>query len=162
MVSLRIPKAPCPHSMKRTRRTPLTNDFQQSLISIREALCVLGGKWTIPILVSVADGEKRFVEIKYHVHGITARVLSRELKDLQLNNLVRRNVDRASGIVTYSVTQKCTSLEKVIEGLKEWGDYHRTNIFNRPIKTVSIPTSRAKEKVIQGSPAPAAEGFRNA
>lgn len=119
------------------KSSPLT-DYKESLISVREALDVLGGKWKIPIMISLAARDKRFKEIQHHVTGITSKVLSRELKKLEENNLITRKVDTKTRIAVYSLTSKCKSLEKVIEGLKEWGDFHRTNIFNRPIKTTSI------------------------
>lgn len=120
---------------------PPLADFKESLISIREALDVLGGKWKIPIMISLASGDKRFKQIQSHVTGITSKVLSRELKKLEENNLIIRVVDARTKVAVYSLTSKCKSLEKVIEGLKEWGDYHRTNIFNRPIKTTPIVMS---------------------
>lgn len=125
--------------MKAVQKTFLPTDLKQSLKSVREALNILGGKWRIPILISLAAGEKRFKEIQY-LTGITSKVLSRELKTLEVNNLVARRHDQENNFVRYAVTKKCKSLEKVVEGLKEWGDYHRTNIFNKPIKTRSIPS----------------------
>ncbi len=125
--------------MKAIQKTSPPSDLKESLISVREALNLLGGKWRIPILVSVASGAKRFKEIQHHITGITSKVLSRELKVLEWNNLIERKSDPETNIAMYAATNKCKSLEKVIEGLKEWGDYHRTNIFNRPIKTLSIP-----------------------
>jgi DNA-binding HxlR family transcriptional regulator len=125
--------------MKAIQRTFLPTDLKQSLQSVREALNILGGKWRIPILVSLAAGEKRFKEIQYQT-GITSKVLSRELKTLEANNLVVRMHDRKNNVVYYAATKKCESVQKVVEGLKEWGDYHRTNIFNRPIRTRSIPS----------------------
>lgn len=124
-------------------------ELKQSLKSVREALNVLGGKWRIPILISLASGERRFKEIQY-LTGITSKVLSRELKILELNNLVTRRRDAVENLVVYSATKKCRSLKKVVDGLKEWGDYHRTNIFNRPIKTRSIPSfdkSAARDRI---------------
>lgn len=115
-----------------------TASAKESLTSIREALEVLGGKWTIPIMVSLAQGGKRFRQIQLEIDGITSKVLSQQLKQLERNNLVARTVDPNTEVALYSVTSKCKSLEKVIEGLKEWGDYHRSNIFQRPISTRSI------------------------
>lgn len=129
--------------------TPLT-EVRDSLVSVREALDILGGKWKIPIMVSLASGEKRFKEI-LDISGISPKVLSRELKDLVTNSLIIRHVDPETSIVSYSVTNKCRSLEKVIEGLKEWGDYHRSHIFKRTITTRSIPKfmeSIREEKVM--------------
>lgn len=124
--------------MKPTHILVSDTSAKESLTSIREALEVLGGKWRIPIMVSLAQGSKRFRQIQLEIEGITSKVLSHQLKDLERNNLVMRTVDEDSAVVLYSVTSKCKSLEKVIEGLKEWGDYHRSNIFQRPISTRSI------------------------
>lgn len=124
--------------MKAVQKSSPLIDYKESLTSIREALDVLGGKWKIPIMISLAAGDKRFREIQTNVTGITSKVLSRELKKLEENKLITRKVDPVTKVAQYSLTSKCKSLEKVIEGLKEWGDYHRTNIFNRPIKTDSI------------------------
>jgi DNA-binding HxlR family transcriptional regulator len=114
-------------------------EVKDSLISVREALDVLGGKWKIPIMACLACGEKRFKDIQQDIEGITPKVLSTELKDLEMNKLISRHVDENTNIVCYRATTKCKSLEKVIEGLKEWGDYHRSHIFQRPITTRSIP-----------------------
>lgn len=124
--------------MKLDRSARSTTSPKESLISIREALDVLRGKWKIPIMMTLAQGSKRFRQIQHDIEGITSKVLSNQLKELERNNLVTRTFSGDSDIVLYSVTSKCKSLEKVIEGLKEWGDYHRSNIFQRPINTRSI------------------------
>lgn len=124
--------------MKLTQSKPKLAEFNDSLISIREALEVLGGKWKIPIMVSLAGGSKRFSEIKCEITGITSKVLSRKLKELEGNNLVLRSVNKETDVAMYAVTNKCKSLEKIIEGLKEWGDYHRSDIFQRDICTRPI------------------------
>ncbi len=124
--------------MKSIQINPGNSTIKESLTSIREALDVLGGKWKVPIMVSLSAGSKRFTEIQSHLVGITSKVLSHELKELESNNLVIRTIDKETEIIQYAVTSKCKSLEKVIEGLKEWGDYHRSNIFQRPITTHPI------------------------
>jgi DNA-binding HxlR family transcriptional regulator len=124
--------------MKAVQPTNKMSEVKDSLVSIREALDVLGGKWKIPIMVSLACGTKRFKEIQYDIKGITSKVLARELKELEINCLITRTINNQNGHIEYAITQKCHSLEKVIEGLKEWGDYHRSTIFQRPIKTQSI------------------------
>ena len=131
--------------MKSTHAASTTPFAKESLTSIREALDVLGGKWAIPVLISLAHGKKRFRQIQLEIEGITSKVLSHQLKQLERNNLVTRAVDADSEIVLYSVTNKCESLEKVIEGLKDWGDYHRSNIFQRPISTRSIMPSLSRD-----------------
>lgn len=93
---------------------------------IRDALDVLNGKWKLPIIVALTFGERRFGEIAKEVHGITDRMLSKELRDLELNGLVRRTViDSYPVKVTYSLTEHSKSLNEVIASLKKWGLEHR-------------------------------------
>ena len=92
-------------------------------------------------MISLADSDKRFRELQKHMTGITSKVLSAELKDLERNNLITRKLEADTGVVFYALTHKCGSLAKVIDGLKEWGDYHRTSVFKRTIKTSAIPLS---------------------
>ena len=132
--------------MQPTEPIPKLAAVKESLTSVREALEVLGGKWKIPVIVSLASGSKRFNQLRCDMTGITSKILSRELKQLESNNLIVRRVDEEMNIVHYVVTNKCKSLEKVIEGLKEWGDYHRSNIFQRPINTHSIMHFRRQEE----------------
>jgi len=107
-------------------------DLRDSMRSVRDALDVLGSKWKIPILLSLSQGTKRFNEIQRDLKGITAKTLSRELKELEMNRIISRSVTEDSPVgVAYSVTVYCESLRKIVDGLKEWGDHHRALIFNR-------------------------------
>lgn len=107
-------------------------DLRDSLRSVRDALDVLGSKWKIPILLTLRDEPKRFNEIQRDLKGITAKTLSKELRELEMNRIITRVVtEDTPQYVTYSVTLYCQSLKKIVEGLKEWGDHHRALIFNR-------------------------------
>jgi DNA-binding HxlR family transcriptional regulator len=98
---------------------------------VRDALDVLNGKWKLPIIVALSFGEKRFGEIAKEVHGITDRMLSKELRDLELNGLVKRTVYDTYPIkVTYALTPHSQSLGEVIESLRKWGILHRKNILH--------------------------------
>jgi len=93
---------------------------------VRDSLDVLNGKWKLPIIVALSFGEKRFSEIAKQVHGITDRMLSKELRDLELNRLVRRNIEESFPVkVTYQLTEHSKSLKSVIESLREWGTLHK-------------------------------------
>jgi|SRR5450432_979941 DNA-binding HxlR family transcriptional regulator len=93
---------------------------------VRDSLDVLNGKWKLPIIVALTFGEKRFTEIARQVHGITDRMLSKELRDLELNRLVRRNIEESFPVkVTYQLTEHSKSLKSVIESLREWGILHK-------------------------------------
>ena len=64
----------------------------EELMAMRDSLDVLGGKWKLPIINSICNGNSRFKEIKDSIPGITSRMLSKELKDMELNKLVKRTV----------------------------------------------------------------------
>lgn len=104
---------------------------------IRDALDVLNGKWKLPIIVALTFGEKRFGEISREVHGITDRMLSKELRDLELNGLVKRTVEDTYPVkISYALTPHSKSLENVIEALRSWGMLHRKIILKSGKKQV--------------------------
>jgi DNA-binding HxlR family transcriptional regulator len=110
--------------------------LKEKLLSVRDTLDILGGKWKIPILLSLSCNKKRFNEIQKDLVNITSKILSKELKELEMNQIITRlDCDDSPYGVEYAVTTYCKSLEKIIEGLKEWGDHHRDIIFKRSFLT---------------------------
>lgn len=108
------------------------SECQGILLPVRDALEVLNGKWKLPIIVAVSFGPKRFKQISQEVHGITDKMLSKELKDLEMNKLVKRNIyDTFPPTVEYSITEHGQSLKKVINELKDWGLRHRRKIIGK-------------------------------
>jgi DNA-binding HxlR family transcriptional regulator len=104
-------------------------DHTQCLGMIRpvtDALDVLSGKWKLPIIISLTFGAKRFSEMAREIPKITDRMLSKELRDLEMNGLVQRVVhDSIPVVVEYSMTEYAHSLDNVIKTLREWGINHR-------------------------------------
>ncbi|MBY0426334.1 MAG: helix-turn-helix transcriptional regulator, partial [Cytophagales bacterium] len=76
--------------IEESERTPTT--CMGMLLPVKDALQVLNGRWKLPIIISLTFGAKRFRQISKDVHGITDRMLSKELKDLETNQLVKRTV----------------------------------------------------------------------
>ena len=107
-------------------------DCNSILLPVRDALDVLKGKWKLQIIVALTFGNKRFKEISTEVSGITDRMLSKELKDLEINQLVKRTVhDSFPPIVEYSITEHGKSLANLIDELKEWGLFHRKKVTGK-------------------------------
>ncbi len=97
---------------------------------VQDALDVLNGKWKLPIIVALLHGYKRFSELSKQVPGITDRMLSKELRDLELNQLVKRSVyDTFPVTVEYTMTEYGETLKDVIGALHIWGENHRRKIF---------------------------------
>ena len=102
------------------------------LLPVRDSLEVLNGKWKLPIIISLSFGNKRFRQISKDVVGITDKMLSKELKDLEMNQLVKRTIyDTFPPTVEYSITDHGRSLKKVINELRNWGTEHRRKLIGK-------------------------------
>lgn len=105
---------------------------KEFMLPLRETLEVLGGKWKIIILVELSFGISRFKEIQKAVTGITAKTLSKELKELELHQLIsRKEYDTKPPKVEYELTPYGWSLEKVINEMRNWGIEHRKRHFGQ-------------------------------
>lgn len=99
------------------------------LNSIADALFVIGGKWNLRIIVALKEGNKRFNELQRLVDGISAKVLSTELKELELNGFVRRLVYTGTPVVVeYELTEYSETLDDVLQALSSWGATHKEKI----------------------------------
>lgn len=109
-----------------------------SLNAVKDALYVLNGKWKLPLIITLESGPKRFNEIQKSLGDITPKILSKELKDLELNEFVIRKVFPTTPVtVTYELTTYSSSLEKVINELRNWGLQHRERLVaNRKAQSV--------------------------
>jgi DNA-binding HxlR family transcriptional regulator len=100
-----------------------------TLSSIADALYVIGGKWKLRIIVALKEGNKRFNELQRTIEGISAKVLSSELKDLELNGFLRRYVFMGTPVVVeYELTEYCDTLTDVLNALSAWGAMHRETV----------------------------------
>jgi len=112
-----------------TGTSPVHTECKKELASVGDALYVIGGKWKLPIIIALQEGNKRFNELQRTVDGISARVLSNELKELEMNGFVKRKVYvKTPVVVEYEITDYSHSLKAVLDSLKEWGSKHRDKI----------------------------------
>jgi DNA-binding HxlR family transcriptional regulator len=108
------------------------NCEKSALLAVKDALEVLSGTWKLQILMSLFAGAKRFRQISKEVEGISDKMLSKELKDLEVNQLVVRTVyDTFPPTVAYAITEHTMTLEKVITELKDWGMLHRKKVTGK-------------------------------
>lgn len=102
------------------------------ILPVTDALAVLSGKWKLPIIIALTFGNKRFSEMTREIPKITDRMLSKELRELEMNQLVKRTVyDTIPVVVEYSLTEYGESLNKVINELRKWGIQHRKRIMGK-------------------------------
>lgn len=101
------------------------------LIAIRDTMVLLSGKWKIQIIgCMMMYGTMRFMDLRRKVEGIAAKMLSKELQELEQNKLIRRNVINSRLVtVEYELTEHGLSLLKLITEIRAWGLAHRQHLF---------------------------------
>ena len=115
--------------LKRSKEWTTEIECKAALSSIADALYVIGGKWKLRIIVALKEGNSRFNEIQRTIEGISAKVLSAELKDLELNGFIERHVFTGTPVVVeYKLTDYCETLDDVLHALSTWGAMHRETV----------------------------------
>lgn len=110
-------------------------ECSKRLLPVRDALDILNGKWKLQIILSLTFGKKRFKQIQREIPGLTPKMLSKELKDLEINELASRHVyDTQPVTVEYELTPYGRTLRPLIEELQKWGIKHRKRIIARDRK----------------------------
>jgi len=97
-------------------------------MAIQDTLDVVGGKWKLVLISVLRSGKKGFNQLSREA-GISPRILSKELQELEMNGLVRRKVRDTKPItVEYSLTPYSDTLGEVLAALEKWGHQHRNKI----------------------------------
>jgi DNA-binding HxlR family transcriptional regulator len=99
--------------------------------ALQDTIYVIGGKWKLPIINSICNGNKRFREIERSIPGITTRMLSKELKEMEMNKLITRTVYPDSPVlIEYESTDYCKSFGDIILSMIAWGKEHKNKVMN--------------------------------
>ena len=112
-------------------------EFQQEqkkrMRAVQDSMDALNGKWKISIISSICCyGKRRFSDILNDIEGISNRMLSKELKELEINQLIKRTVlDTQPITVQYELTEHGNTLQTIITNLSAWGVVHRKKIVGK-------------------------------
>lgn len=102
---------------------------KEEVQALQDTIYVIGGKWKLPIINSICNGNKRFREIERSIPGITTRMLSRELKEMEANQIIVRTVTPTSPVmVEYTASDYCHSFADIILEMIKWGKDHRERL----------------------------------
>ena len=96
--------------------------MKQSIICPRfeKGISLLSQRWTALVIYQLLSGSGRFSTIQSSI-GISGKVLSERLKDLEHQGIVKRNViPETPVIIEYSLTEKGISLEPILKGIENW------------------------------------------
>lgn len=108
-------------------------DYNKEMMAVQDSMDVLNGKWKIPIISSICYyNTRRFSDILNDVAGISNKMLSKELKELEINKLIKRTVlDTQPVTVQYQLTEHGKTLQTIITNLTDWGIAHRKKILEK-------------------------------
>lgn len=96
--------------------------ISEKTCSLRDVLDIIGGKWSMPIIYILSKGKMRFKELERSVEGINTRMLVKELKNMEANGIVSREVfATVPPTVEYTLTAKGEKLLPSIVSLHKWG-----------------------------------------
>lgn len=105
-------------------------ECKQYIQPVKDTLDVVSGKWKLPIMMALSMDNKRFKELERMIAGISPRMLSKELRELETNQLISRTVyDTVPVTVEYALTAYGKSLNPVISAMREWGLKHRSRFM---------------------------------
>ncbi|PWU67423.1 winged helix-turn-helix transcriptional regulator [Gracilibacillus dipsosauri] len=93
---------------------------------VEDALSILVGKWKPLILLHLLnEGTQRFNELKRSIPGITQKMLTKQLRELEEEDIIERVVyPQVPPKVEYSITDYGKSLQPILEAMHEWGTKH--------------------------------------
>ena len=115
----------------------------QFIAALKNALNVVNGKWKLAIVATLLKKQRRFNEIERLLPGITPKMISKELKELELNKVIMKvqKIDEISGrsVVLYDLTDSGKGLEKLMVQMATWGQQHKElNALSNSISKVTI------------------------
>lgn len=106
-------------------------DCEAFFLPLDDLLRVLNGKWKMRLILCIANEPKRFNEIK-KCHEISPRVLSKELKELEMYGIISRTeLNDNLKSVNYALTETGTELIPVIVQFQKWGTSYRQKILSK-------------------------------
>ena len=119
--------------MRKNAEINATPVCQVRMQAISDAMSLLSGKWKFHILGTLIEGNKLgFMDLLREIDGIGTKMLSKELQDLEMNNLVSRTVMNTKPItVEYSITEYGKTLSSLIDELANWGIEYRKSVYEK-------------------------------
>jgi DNA-binding HxlR family transcriptional regulator len=99
--------------------------YKQNDCPVKAALSIIGGKWKPLILAHLLQGTRRYGELNRLIPGVTKRVLTLQLRELESAGVIRRvEYQGVLPRVEYSITDVGRNLEPALNLLSDWGKKH--------------------------------------
>lgn len=107
-------------------KAEVKNCPRQFTLALKDTMNAVSGKWKLPIIAALFYRKTRFKDLLESIDGITPRMLSKELKELEINGILERRVNsQTPGLVEYKLTESGKRIINVIDSMIDWGLMHR-------------------------------------
>ncbi len=98
---------------------------------VETTISLIGNKWKVLIIRDLMDGTKRFGQLKNSLDGVSQKVLTAQLRDMEKCGLVKREVfAEVPPRVEYSLTPIGESLKPVLDALGQWGSDYKSSYMS--------------------------------
>ena len=112
--------APEPHNFAECKR---------AMLPVHEVLAQISGKWTILVVQVLSDGPKRFSELKRKIDGVSQKMLTATLRDLEKDGFVSRKVTPSiPPRVDYALTEMGQELQEPLRVIGNWAHLNRNRV----------------------------------
>lgn len=93
-------------------------------------IAMISDKWKVLIICKLRKGTLRFNELKRELQGVTQRVLTHQLRELEADGLVKRTIyAEVPPRVEYALTEVGRTLVPILDNLEEWAEEHATELL---------------------------------
>ena len=121
------------------RKENSTNMLNENYIvescNLTYAVCKIGGRWKLLILCRLENGKLRFSELRNQIVGITERMLTLQLRELEKEGMVKRTVHaQVPPRVDYELTDIAQELVPIWNQLSQWGAKHKDLILKKEVE----------------------------
>jgi DNA-binding HxlR family transcriptional regulator len=112
-------------TVERVKKCP-----RQYVLALNDTLNVISGKWKLPIIASLLYDKNRFKDLQENIDKITPRMLSKELKELEINGIVERQVyNQTPVLIEYRLTESGKKVISVLDAMLDWGLMYRKEVM---------------------------------
>jgi DNA-binding HxlR family transcriptional regulator len=112
-------------TIERVKKCP-----RQYVLALNDTLNVISGKWKLPIIASLLYDKNRFKDLQENIDKITPRMLSKELKELEINGIVERQVyNQTPVLIEYRLTESGKKVISVLDAMLDWGLMYRKEVM---------------------------------
>lgn len=127
----------------------MAKEIKLGCSSVKVTLEVMGGKWKPLIMFLLVDETLRFSQLQRYIVGITQKMLTEQLRELERDGLVSRKVyPQVPPKVEYSITEYGKTLIPVLNTMHKWGKGHKKMIEGKVTNGKNYPKSIQQHQAI--------------